>query len=271
MRDNSPKHVTAWGHAMSVLNRGTTLVKLKRFPEAELALTKAREDLVGRLREMPNHPRLYNTLAAVCNALSIVHHKRGQLERAEQIATEGIGQRRWLVSNYSTNPMYHSELGGNLHNLGTTLLARSDHVGARRKFEEAVKVQQKALEIAPKFDKAIRYMSNHCDALCHVSVLLGDHKALANWATALGPTPRGRPRERAAAYLCQSAALAKGDASLSGEERARRLVEYADRAMELLRGAVAGGLRDPSLLRTSGFRELSRREDFKRLLADLDK
>src|SRR5262249_53479577 len=56
----------------------------------------------------------------------------------------------------------------------------------------------------------------------------------------------------------------------SGKDSAKKQ-EYADRAMEFLRKAVNGGPKDPSqLAKNAAFDPLRQREDFQKLLAELE-
>jgi serine/threonine protein kinase len=74
------------------------------------------------------------------------------------------------------------------------------------------------------------------------------------------------------ACLCSRASAAAGrDDALSPADRARLKAQHAERAMELLRKAVAMGYRHPAAMRTdSDLDALRDRDDFRRLLTDLE-
>ena len=74
------------------------------------------------------------------------------------------------------------------------------------------------------------------------------------------------------ACLCsQSSAAAGRDDRLSPAERARLKAHHAERAMELLKKAVAMGYRHPAAMGTDHDLDALRdRDDFRKLIADLD-
>ncbi len=66
------------------------------------------------------------------------------------------------------------------------------------------------------------------------------------------------------------AAAADRDPKLPPAERARLTARYAEQAMDFLRRAVAGGWRNPQMLKTDGDMDpLRGRQDFRNLLAEL--
>jgi hypothetical protein len=74
-----------------------------------------------------------------------------------------------------------------------------------------------------------------------------------------------------AACLARCAALAGGDAKLSEEMRKEKAEAYGKQAVEWLRRAVADGFKDVKQLKDGeAFRPLRTREDFQRLLSDLE-
>ena len=76
-------------------------------------------------------------------------------------------------------------------------------------------------------------------------------------------------RVRAANYLGRAAGLAREDATLTGEQRARVVREYSDAAMTLLREAFDRGWRNPAALAKATADLLEPRGDFRELLAKL--
>jgi tetratricopeptide (TPR) repeat protein len=75
----------------------------------------------------------------------------------------------------------------------------------------------------------------------------------------------------AACAFSRASAAAEHDAKLSPTERDRVKAGYADRAMELLRQAVAKGYRKPSIIKPDpDLDSLRARKDFQKLLADLE-
>ncbi len=101
-------------------------------------------------------------------------------------------------------------------------------------------------------------------------IRLGAHddatKAIAE-LVALSPGS-GRDRVHAAAFLARCVPLADADVRLPDVRRAECARAYADRAVELLRDAAEGGLRDFEALKTDhDFDALRSRADFRDLVA----
>jgi hypothetical protein len=74
----------------------------------------------------------------------------------------------------------------------------------------------------------------------------------------------------AAGGLAQCVAVVEKDPALSPEQRRQQATSYGDRAMALLREAVAKGLKNADLLKDEDFDPIRNREDFQKLLAELE-
>ena len=91
-------------------------------------------------------------------------------------------------------------------------------------------------------------------------------KRRASWRSWLSPRRRrGRINERAAACLARCAGLAEKDKNLSSADREKLVNDYADRAVALLRQAIAHGFKDADYLRrTADFEPLRRAKTLRR-------
>ena len=75
-----------------------------------------------------------------------------------------------------------------------------------------------------------------------------------------------------ACTFSQASAATDRDGKLSAAERVRLKAHYADRAIVFLRQAIAEGWAKPQYLKTDpDFDPLSEREDFRKLLTELEK
>jgi hypothetical protein len=75
-----------------------------------------------------------------------------------------------------------------------------------------------------------------------------------------------------ACTFSRSSAAADHDTKLSPADRTRLKAHYAERAMDFLRQSIAKGLPNPRLLKTDpDMKPLQMREDFQKLLADLER
>jgi hypothetical protein len=101
---------------------------------------------------------------------------------------------------------------------------------------------------------------------------LGEHAAAAAAAEEMLPFEADPPKDAytAACVLAQCVSLADKDAKLSEPERKELARHYADRAVALLRQAVAKGYKDVAKVeKEQDLDALRSRDDFKKLLADL--
>jgi hypothetical protein len=89
----------------------------------------------------------------------------------------------------------------------------------------------------------------------------------------VGPGDSGRKEYFAACFIARCVPLARGDAALTPEKRESIARQYEDQAMGLLRQAVRDGFKDAAQVRKdqdTNLKPLARREDFRRLLADME-
>jgi hypothetical protein len=89
----------------------------------------------------------------------------------------------------------------------------------------------------------------------------------------VGPGDGGRKEYFAACFIARCVPLARGDAALAPEMRESLAHRYEDQAMALLRQAVRDGFKDAAHVRKDQdtiLKPLTRREDFRRLLADME-
>jgi hypothetical protein len=101
---------------------------------------------------------------------------------------------------------------------------------------------------------------------------LNDHEALAREADAVRQAglDGGQPDDLAARCLAAGARLAARDDRLPPPRRQELAEDYGTRAVACLRQAVAKGFRDPARLRKPPFTHLSHREDFQKVLAEVE-
>jgi hypothetical protein len=107
-----------------------------------------------------------------------------------------------------------------------------------------------------------------------VLIRLGDHAAASAMAETLVQAARtsGDHLYVAACYLARCVPLAGKDTKLPDAKRRERARRYGDRAVELLREAVAKGYTDVKTTREDkDLDALRQRDDFQKLLAEMAK
>src|SRR5262249_26307292 len=132
---------------------------------------------------------------------------------------------------------------------------------------------QAALQASPKDRTYGLFYHNNLSTLTNCHLHLGDHARLATTAEELahfGYDP-ANDTYKAAGDLCRCVMLARKDARLAEAKRKELAQSYADRALALLRQAVARGFKDAAHMRQNPtLKPLRAREDFKKLLAELE-
>src|SRR5262249_42234044 len=132
---------------------------------------------------------------------------------------------------------------------------------------------QAALKLRPG-NPTSRQCSNYALlALARIHLARGDHARLATTADELARFAHEPANDayNAACFLCHCVTLAGKDARLAEARRKELTKDYADRALALLRQAVERGYKDAAHLRKdTDLQPLRAREDFKKLLADLE-
>jgi hypothetical protein len=109
--------------------------------------------------------------------------------------------------------------------------------------------------------------------LAETLLRLGQHGEAAKAAEELFPLfPEGGAEyHRAAGFLARCVPLAAKDESLSEAARRKLAGSYADRAVDLLRKAMHQGYKDAEELKKNpSFDPLRSRDDFRKLLSDLE-
>jgi len=130
------------------------------------------------------------------------------------------------------------------------------------------------LKVRPKNSSYRLFYRNNVWTLAQSYLGLGDHARIAASADEMARFAYDPPNDNylAACFLSRCVPLADKDAKLDEDKRKELKERYADRALELLRLAVARGYRNTARMKAEPDLEpLRGREDFRQLLADLEK
>jgi serine/threonine-protein kinase len=258
--------------ARSHNNLADLLAKTKRAPEAEAAYQLA----LGLLRQLaadfPARPEYRFEQALTYNNLGELQRTTGRPREAEETYRQSVALYRQLATDLPAVPDYRNELAMALGNLGEVLRHKGDWPAARQALEEALPHSQAALANNPRnpfYQEVSRNVAiNRALVLAH----LGDHAAAAAAADPLAKSTAAPELYNAACLLAMCMPAAAKDTHLSEAGRREQAGVYGDRAMEALRQAVAHGFKDIESLKTDkDLDPLRTREDFRNLLADLEK
>jgi serine/threonine-protein kinase len=272
LADQSPRYREYL--AESLMNLGLILQGTNRSKEAEDCYREALayyKPLAARFSSMPQYRQ---GLARTNNNLGGLLSGVGQLETAEKAYHDALEIYKSLIEDFPKMPDHMAELADTLDGLAIIARKRMNLPLARQLLEQAQTHAQAALK-ANAHNPFYRSASREIQKDLAVTLLdLGEHTSAAEAATDLARIAFEPANDtyRAAGFLSRCAPLAEKDASLTEDKRLELAKSYGDRAMELLRQAVASGHKDAvNLKKDSDLDPLRSRDDFKKLLADMEK
>lgn len=171
-------------------------------------------------------------------------------------------------------PAYQHELATTLTSLGWLRQKRHELREALELLQQALPHHRAALKAYPGHPEyRTRYRDNRED-LGTTQVLLALHAEAAATAEELvqAAVQPSDDYYNASCILSRCVPLAAKDAKLPEAKRKELSRRYADRALELLKQAVAKGWKDAAhMKKDTDFDPLRQRDDFKQLIAELEK
>jgi serine/threonine-protein kinase len=255
-------------------NLGLLLQDTGRAREAEAGY---RQSVALRQRLVEEHPAVPDyrqDLANSHNNLGTLLKDAGRVPEAEAEYQAALALYRRQVEKHPALPDYRNTLTAALGNLARLRLGQQDYAGARRLLEEGLPHHQAALKANPRHPRYRLFFRNDLQSLAEAQVHLGAYAEAAAAADRLAENAVEPPKDlyNAACCLSRCAPLAAKDEKLPEARRRELAKEYADRALARLRQALGKGFRDAALMRKDpDLDPLRQRDDFKELLADLEK
>jgi serine/threonine protein kinase len=221
----------------------------------------------------PTKPQYRQELASCFVQLGVVLDQIHRPKDAEGLYRDARAIQEPLAAQFPMVPDYQNELAGTLVNLAGLCKQRREFAAAVALLEVARPHHQAALKINPKHPTYRNYYRNNLWILANCRLGLADHARLATTAdelAQLGYDPAS-DTYNAASFLGRCAMLADQDAQLNDAKRKELAQNYADRALALLRQAVARGYKDAAHMKQNpNLQPLRAREEFKTLLAELE-
>lgn len=173
---------------------------------------------------------------------------RGQLDAALRAGEQALELRRVEVARYPDSPDAHRTLGAILHNVALVHKDRGQPAASVPLLEEAIREQERALELLPGHASSNRFLRFHLYAVAEARLLTGDVDGGLRDAEALIARAADRaPALRGAAGLH---ALAAACLESSAKPDAGRIAALRERALADLREAIASGYSDLDTLLT---------------------
>jgi serine/threonine protein kinase len=254
-------------------NLAALLSRREERPEARRLLERAirfqRAALAARPGHVPSRRCLRDHYRRLADRLT----QLGEKDKAWEAHRQAVAVMEDLLAEFPRAGEYHRILGGDLHDLSNLLDARRQLAEKRSLLERAIRHEQAALKIDPRDATARQYLRNHYWQLAHDLIGAGHPRQAVEMALEL---PRIYPQgweeyHRAAGLLARCIPLAEKHPQLPEGGRQDLARTCGDRAVGLLRQAVANGYaRADDLRKAAAFEPLGSREDFRKLLADLE-
>ncbi len=258
--------------ATTQMNLGTVYLT-KGWPgKAEKALMETQR-VYGRLvqgkREtLPEH---WQSLARSHAILGMAYRSQEQAEKAEAAQQQAVDIFEKLAKEHPDVLEYAYDVGRCQIELGKTADDSGRYDIAIARFDKAIAILQDVVDkgygsarthvLLAQIDRTLAQAGrgNHAQATAEAETLVRGEELNSGHFYEL------------ACVFSQSSAVAERDVKLSSAERARLKARYADRAMQFLQRAVADGWQNPQALKKDhDMQPLRAREDFRRVLADLE-
>ncbi|HEV3120333.1 MAG TPA: tetratricopeptide repeat protein, partial [Isosphaeraceae bacterium] len=249
-------------------NSLNSLAGLKRAG-AEEAYHRAIEVFTKLVASAPNDPRNRQMLAVTHINLGEFQAANGQAALAEASYNEAVTRLEQLVTEDPTTVSNQAYVGYALAGLGQLQLSLGKAGDARALFEQAIDHQQKALAASPSSSFARNNLLAHRKALAQVLLALHDHSTAAATAEQIAKEPRtSAALADAAGVLARCVPLAQSDSALTEAGRKTKAQALADRALALLREAIAKDPKTVDRIKANpDFEPLRSRDDFQKLIA----
>jgi serine/threonine protein kinase/tetratricopeptide (TPR) repeat protein len=259
--------------AASFKGLGNLLATTGRAADAERALRDALKLGQQLADDFPNVPEYRQHLAQSHANLGLLLESTGRVQDAERANSDGLKLYQQLVADFPNVSDYQNELANTLGILAKLLFSRKEFGAARQRLEQAVSHHQAALKANPRHPIYRQFFFNNQQLLAQLLLELGEHAAAADAAAQVAQAAFDPANDIyiAAAFLSRCVPLAEQDPQLSETQRKQVAQTYADRALATLRQAVQNGYKDvPHLKKDQDLDPLRDREDFKKLLAELE-
>jgi tetratricopeptide (TPR) repeat protein len=253
-------------------NLGVLLAGTSRPKEAEAAYRLALALQKPLAAKFPNRPDYRLGLAQSQDGLANALKDTGRPQEAEVSYRAARARYAQLAADFPTMADYQLRLANTLVNM-------ADLANRQRRYQEACRLLAQglphcraALRANPRDPVCRKVLRDNRLALAEARLGLGEHtaaRALADEMLRIGSDPVNDPYN-AACILARCASVAQKGPTVSINRRSRLVQEYGQRAVALLRQALAKGYQDITHLKNDkDLGALRCRTDFRKLLAEV--
>jgi tetratricopeptide (TPR) repeat protein len=260
--------------AMSHLSRGQVLSASGRRKDAKQDYDQAVSIQRQLVADFPTRLAFRQDLVASHLSRGKLLSGMGQRQEAEQDYDQALSILKQAVADFPDDqPDRHNELANTCVNLASIHKRKGDWAAAKRWLLEGQPHHLAALKAKPRHPTYRQFYRNH------LNVLISVHAALLEQAQAvrtaetyrdLGWNPPADACE-AACFLSRCIPIVAKHDKLDDKQRKEAAQFYGDAAMKLLREGVSRGWKDVMpMKKETGLDPLRQREDFKKLIAELE-
>jgi tetratricopeptide (TPR) repeat protein/tRNA A-37 threonylcarbamoyl transferase component Bud32 len=256
-------------------NLGALLAATDRLREAETAYGDALAIRRQLATDFPHGLEFRRVLAGSYLNMGALLSDTARPHEAESAYGEGLAIFKELVAEFPHQAEYRNELAGTFGNLAILHSERGEFRLAKANLEEAQQHHEVALKVNPQHPSYRQFYFIDLLALVSANAGLLDQPGATRAAEKirdLGWDPASDALGAALA-LARCIPVVSGHDQLDARQRHSAVEFYGDQAMAMLRDAVAKGfnLREHrELMMQKGLEPLHSRDDFKKLLAELE-
>jgi tetratricopeptide (TPR) repeat protein len=254
-------------------NRGLLLYTTGRLGEAEKDYSQALSIHKQLAADFPSGPEFRQGLAASHNNRGMLLYTTGRPKEAEKDFEQALSIYKQLAADFPNQPDVRNGLAATCLNLALLNQQQGNWAAARRLLLEGRAHHLAALKANPQHPTYRQFYRNHLNVLATVHAGLLEQADAVRTAETCRDLGWNGPADAydAACYLSQCIPIVAKHHKLNDKQRKEATQFYGDAAMKLLRDAVSKGYKDvPHMKKDTDLDPLRQREDFKKLIAELE-
>jgi hypothetical protein len=206
--------------------------------------------------------------------MGVVFRVTGRLSEAEAAFAEALTIKKQLAADFPNQPERHQSLANTYANLANLCEQRQDFVSWKAFLEQSLRHRRAALQSNPRHPEYREYYRNNLLELGRANAWLNDRAGVVHASEDIRTLGWDAPVDTydAARTLASCIPIVQKLKQLDNAQRQAALQFYSDRAMAVLRDAVARGWKEAARLKSdTDLDALRQREDFQQLLNELER
>jgi serine/threonine protein kinase len=254
-------------------NRGRLLSATGRLKEAEQDYDQALSIERQLAADFPSRPEFRDALARSHNNRGGLLSDTGRLKEAEQDFDQALSIQKQLAADFPNQPHLRNELANTCMNLALVYRKLGNWAAAKRLLLEGRPHHLAALKANPRQPDFRRSYRSHLIAMTQLHAGMLEQEDAIRTAETCRDLGWNAPDDAydAACLLSLCVPVVVKHDKLDAKQRKAAAQFYGDAAMKFLRDAVSKGYKDVMQMKTdTDLDPLRQREDFKKLLAELE-